>query len=160
MKISVKGVVYDASNLLDAPINLLTELHRTTGLEGQDVMDGVDELVDRLVANKLPDHGSLLALTALVWLGKRIAGEQVGFEEAVNGLAVPDIAFVPEPEPQAPAVEAATTPSVSESPDPTQPGSDPGTVAVPVPVAEQVTAVPVPVVVSSSPSPGVISPTP
>ena len=41
MRFRIKGVEYDSSNIVDAPLDLLFELNRLSGLEGQDVVDGL-----------------------------------------------------------------------------------------------------------------------
>ena len=127
MKLRVKDETYDVGNIFDSPITLLMELHQLTGMEGQDIMDGL-----RQTEGQVPGQKTLMALAAIVWLGKRRAGIDVGFEEAVAGLALDDIDLLPDPVPTGAqlveAVEAAT--------DPSQPGSGPAApvlVAAPVP---------------------------
>ncbi len=120
MKFQIKGVVYDASNIIDAPIDLLMELNRTTGLEGQDVFDGLQASHAEIAAGRMPGMQALMSTAALVWLGKRIAGEKVGFEESVAGLSFLDIQMVSEDD-DASAPEAVE----AEAPGPTRPGSVP-----------------------------------
>lgn len=151
MKIRVKGVVYDATNIVDAPINLLLELHKQTGMEGQDILDGMRDGVEQLGSARSPSPKVLMAFAALVWIGKRKAGENIGFEEAVEGLSMLDIepiADVPPPASMAP--EAA--------PDPTQPGSVPATVVVAQEPAQVVVSSPSPSELLPPPSPSTASP--
>ncbi len=135
MKIQIKGVVYDASDILDAPIDLLMELNRQTGLEGQDVVDGLQAGHADIMAGRMPGMKTLMSTAALVWLGKRIAGEQVGFEESVAGLSFLDIQPVADPALDEPA---ATTADLA-APDPTQPGSVPAIEAPLVVEAQPIT---------------------
>lgn len=121
MKIRVKGEEFDATNIVDAPIDLLIELHKATGMEGQDILDGMAEGAEQMMAGKSPGMRVLMAFAALVWLGKRRAGQQVSFEEAVAGLALTDIE---------PVVEEAPAEQPVAAPDPTRPGSVPATVVV------------------------------
>lgn len=138
MRFRIKGVEYDSSNIVDAPLDLLFELNRLSGLEGQDVVDGLKESGEALLAGRMPGMRGLMATAALVWLGKAIAGEKVGFEESVAGLSLFDIQQIPDAAPSTAVVEVTPDP-------PTQPGSVPAIVVEPVPQV-------------SSPSPGVTYP--
>lgn len=145
MKIKIRGVVYDTSNVIDAPLNLLVQLHQETGMEGQDIIDGLASAAVTAGEGKAPTARELMAYGGLIWLGKRIAGEQVGFEEASAGLSLPEIleGIMTEGE-QGDA-------SPGQAPDPTPPGSAPVTAVaapeLPTPMLEPVTPAP-------SPSPG------
>lgn len=143
MRFNIQGTVYDVSNIVDAPIDVLIELHRISGLEGQDILDGLAESAQALQSGRMPGQGALMATAAVVWLGKTLAGDKpASLEAAAAGLAITDIVPVPDVAPPAAG-------QVVPSDPPTPPASAPATV-----VAQPVTAE------LSSPSPGPTSPIP
>lgn len=147
MKIKLNGVVYDTTMLIDSQINHVIELNRITGMEGQDVLDGFASAAAALSAGRVPGMDGYMASAAIVWLARRHAGEQVGFEEACAGLSLEDVFKGIEDD----APQGGGVPSSGQAPDPTPPGSAPVTAVaapeLPTPMLEPVTPAP-------SPSPG------
>ena len=95
MKFQIKGVVYDASNIIDAPIDLLMELNRTTGLEGQDVFDGLQASHAEIAAGRMPGmqaHGfQILVQTAAGagWFPHLVEESMRGFIEQSSQFLKP-----------------------------------------------------------------------
>lgn len=144
MRFNIQGTVYDVSNIVDAPIDVLIELHRISGMEGQDILDGLAESAQALQSGRMPGHGALMATAAVVWLGKTLAGDKPdSLEAAAAGLALTDIVPVPDVAPPAAG-------QVVPSDPPTPPASVPATVVVDQPVTAEL----------PSPSPGPTSPIP
>lgn len=141
----IQGTVYDVSNIIDAPIDLLFELHRVSGMEGQDILDGMAACAADLQSGRMPGQKALMAQAAVVWLGKALSGvKPASLEEAVAGMALTDIVPVPEVAP--PGAEVVVQ---ADPPLPTLPASVPETAAPqPIPAA------------GTSPLPGPTSPHP
>ena len=126
MRFRIKGVEYDSSNIVDAPLDLLFELNRLSGLEGQDVVDGLKESERRCSRAVCPACRGLMATAALVWLGKAIAGER----GRLRGVRRRSVAVRHRADPGRRGVHCSRR---GDAGPPTQPGSVPAIVVEPVP---------------------------
>ena len=120
MKIRVSGTDYDMANLGGASLLDLVALKQKTGMGMNALQENLGGLSTFTDPNDLfDDDGALMAIAALIWLSRRMAGETIGFEESASA-PMSEIDFVSEPDDETPAPSTEVV-----VPDPPSPDSDP-----------------------------------
>jgi len=112
MKIRVSGVEYEMGSLAAASLLDLIKLKQTTGQGMKSLQANLGRLSEFASPDDLlEDDEALVAVAALIWLSRRMAGEAIGFEESASApmseiefiaddTDVPDVvveAVVPDP---------------------------------------------------------------
>lgn len=102
MKFSIKGKIYDVRVLDDLSLRHLLELQTQTKELGRELSAGeiqeMGEKLDQLPKDERklhPDAPWVLAFT--IWGSRRLAGENVTFEQAID-FPMRELTFLPEPE--------------------------------------------------------------
>jgi hypothetical protein len=130
VKLRIGDIDYDYQTAMRrTPLGILMDLKSQGGPGRQTIELGLDTLDAGFAsddAGVLDDDRVLLAMTALIFLCKRNAGEPITWEQARGHVWPADVRFVPEesdvpaPDPQVASGEAsqpdAETPNVKRSP--------------------------------------------
>ena len=85
MKIRVSGVEYEMGSLAAASLLDLIKLKQTTGQGMKSLQANLGRLSEFASPDDLlEDDEALVAVAALIWLSRRMAGETIGFEESAS----------------------------------------------------------------------------
>lgn len=98
MKITVKGVSYDAISPEQAPLSLLMKLKTETGIGMVDIerMSKASKPINGVDGVSGDQDDALIILGITIWLSMNVAGNKVSFEDATS-CTMSDIDIVNEP---------------------------------------------------------------
>lgn len=90
----IRGKSYEASNIVDLPLNDLRNLKRETGVTVGEFRELTKAMRGKTIEQILMDESALLAMSVIIWASRRKAGEDVTLEQACDFSLVGDLVVI------------------------------------------------------------------